>query len=285
MSDTAVDTGESNIQMLNRPKHAFTMICDDIRQEMGGKTSLMGLYDNHIVVPEIPFTLPKVCFYTRILNIRGLYKFGFAITSPDGETKKIIDDSPVEIPATASEGTFNVIASPFDVATEGVYEVAISLQRVPNEGDEQEEAIVFSYKFAISNAQRLQAEYEASQMPTDESASEPAPASAPASAPTDESASEPAPASAPASAPTDESASEPAPAPASEPAPAPASEPAPASASEPAPASAPASAPTDESASEPAPASASEPAPAPASEPASQAPTSESPDAPVTPVQ
>ena len=40
---------------IKAPKHEFTLLCDDIRQEMGGKTSLMGLYDHHIVVPQVPF--------------------------------------------------------------------------------------------------------------------------------------------------------------------------------------------------------------------------------------
>ena len=63
---------------IKAPKHEFTLLCDDIRQEMGGKTSLMGLYDHHIVVPQVPFTLPKVCFYTRFSRMDGQFKFGFS---------------------------------------------------------------------------------------------------------------------------------------------------------------------------------------------------------------
>lgn len=156
------ESESQNIAPLNNgPIHQFSLICDDIRQEMGGKTSLMGLYDNHIVVPEVPFTLPRVCFYTRFVNIRGQYKFSFTIVAPNGDEKKVISDAAVEIPASASEGTFNVIASPFDVTVEGVYEVKIELQAVPAEGNEAEAPRTYSYKFAISNAQRLQAEYEA----------------------------------------------------------------------------------------------------------------------------
>ena len=109
---------------IKAPKHEFTLLCDDIRQEMGGKTSLMGLYDHHIVVPQVPFVLPKVCFY-----------------------------SDVQIPEGAKEGTFNVIASPFEVGGEGVYEVIIGLTK----GADRFEYI---YKFAISDSQRLQADYE-----------------------------------------------------------------------------------------------------------------------------
>jgi len=154
MTDTATNVQPLAAPTTPAPIHQFTLICDDIRQEMGGKTSLMGLYDHHIVVPELPFTLPKVCFYTRFTNITGKFKFGFAITAPGGEKRQIIDGSDVEIPAGANEGTFNVIASPFDAQAEGVHEVNISLEQ----GDTKYEYV---YKFAISNAQRLQAEYEA----------------------------------------------------------------------------------------------------------------------------
>jgi hypothetical protein len=138
---------------IKAPKHEFTLLCDDIRQEMGGKTSLMGLYDHHIVVPQVPFVLPKVCFYTRFSRMDGTFKFGFSIVSPGGERKDIIRDSNVEIPDGAKEGTFNVIASPFEVGAEGVYEVIIGLTK----GADRFEYV---YKFAISDGSRLQADYE-----------------------------------------------------------------------------------------------------------------------------
>ena len=138
---------------IKAPKHEFTLLCDDIRQEMGGKTSLMGLYDHHIVVPQVPFVLPKVCFYTRFSRMDGTFKFSFSIVAPGGERKDIIRDSDVQIPEGAKEGTFNVIASPFEVGGEGLYEVIIGLTKG---GDRFE----YIYKFAISDGQRLQSDYE-----------------------------------------------------------------------------------------------------------------------------
>ncbi len=35
--------------------------CDDIRNELGNKLSLMGIYDSELVVPAFPMTLPKLC--------------------------------------------------------------------------------------------------------------------------------------------------------------------------------------------------------------------------------
>ena len=59
----------------------------------------------------------------------------------------------MQIPDGAKEGTFNVIASPFEVGGEGVYEVIIGLTK----GADRFEYI---YKFAISDGARLQSDYE-----------------------------------------------------------------------------------------------------------------------------
>ena len=37
-----------------------TVYCDDIRQEVGGKLSLMGVYNGVMYVPQFPATLPKL---------------------------------------------------------------------------------------------------------------------------------------------------------------------------------------------------------------------------------
>ena len=138
---------------IKAPKHEFTILCDDIRQEMGGKTSLMGIYDHHIVVPQVPHVLPKVCFYTRFSRMEGEFKFSFSIVAPGGERKDIIRESDVQLPEGAKEGTFNVIATPFEANGEGVYEVIIGLTK----GADRFEYV---YKFAASDGRRLQAEYE-----------------------------------------------------------------------------------------------------------------------------
>lgn len=38
-----------------------TIFCDDMRFEMGGKRSLMGIYSAQLIVPSIPVVLPKLC--------------------------------------------------------------------------------------------------------------------------------------------------------------------------------------------------------------------------------
>lgn len=40
--------------------------CDDIRHEIGGKRSFMGVYSSILVVPSAPTTLPKFCVSIRV---------------------------------------------------------------------------------------------------------------------------------------------------------------------------------------------------------------------------
>jgi len=43
-----------------------SIFCDDIRHEVNGKISLMGIYGNDMYVPVFPITLPKICAYFEL---------------------------------------------------------------------------------------------------------------------------------------------------------------------------------------------------------------------------
>jgi hypothetical protein len=44
-------------------KHLITLICDDIRSEIGNKISIVGIFDEAILPHNIPARLPKLCLY------------------------------------------------------------------------------------------------------------------------------------------------------------------------------------------------------------------------------
>jgi hypothetical protein len=43
----------------------IAQFCDDVRQEIGNKFSLMGCYGSDLFVPKFPFTLPKLCVFVN----------------------------------------------------------------------------------------------------------------------------------------------------------------------------------------------------------------------------
>jgi hypothetical protein len=58
-----------------RKPYGTVIYCDDIRQEVGGKTSYMGIYAADMIIDAAaPFTLPKLCIAAHVL-IPARYDF------------------------------------------------------------------------------------------------------------------------------------------------------------------------------------------------------------------
>lgn len=49
-------------------RHVQTIFCDDIRHELGGKLSYIGVYSGHLFVPSFPVTLPKLCLALSVIT-------------------------------------------------------------------------------------------------------------------------------------------------------------------------------------------------------------------------
>jgi hypothetical protein len=47
-------------------RYAHAVYCDDIRQEVGNKTSLIGLYSGQLSTSEFPCALPKLCIVISV---------------------------------------------------------------------------------------------------------------------------------------------------------------------------------------------------------------------------
>lgn len=49
-------------------RHVLTVFCDDIRQEIGGKLSYIGVYSGNMFVSEFPAVLPKLCLALSVIT-------------------------------------------------------------------------------------------------------------------------------------------------------------------------------------------------------------------------
>jgi len=49
-------------------RHVLTVFCDDIRQEIGGKLSYIGVYSGNMLVSEFPAVLPKLCLALSVVT-------------------------------------------------------------------------------------------------------------------------------------------------------------------------------------------------------------------------
>lgn len=66
---------------------AYALWCDDFRQEVGNKVSLMGIYQSAIVVPSLPIVLPRLTAWVTLSAPFGrqLAEVSVAILRDDGE--------------------------------------------------------------------------------------------------------------------------------------------------------------------------------------------------------
>src|ERR1700685_4204819 len=46
-------------------QHDLTIICDDVRHELGHKITLVGMYDEAIIVAKFPARIAKLCIFQR----------------------------------------------------------------------------------------------------------------------------------------------------------------------------------------------------------------------------
>jgi len=49
-------------------RQVLTVFCDDIRHEVGGKVSYIGVYSGGLFVPAFPVTLPKLCIAMTVVT-------------------------------------------------------------------------------------------------------------------------------------------------------------------------------------------------------------------------
>lgn len=68
-----------------KPSLNFTIICDDVRQEIGGKISLMGLFEN-IYATKFPAIHPRLAIMTEWSEGKGEFEVKTRLLSPDRKT-------------------------------------------------------------------------------------------------------------------------------------------------------------------------------------------------------
>ena len=90
---------ERNLQLL------YTLLCDDVRIEMGNKISLMGVFQN-IMVEKLPVSLIKFAVVNH-LEGEGNYNTEVRILSPD-KSRVVVTSQPTEVSLVPNSYTDNV---------------------------------------------------------------------------------------------------------------------------------------------------------------------------------
>ncbi len=83
----------------------YSILCDDVRTEMGGKLSLMGLYQKDIIFNKLPAQLPLINFVIFLDGIKSKFsKLSFKISIPGDKPLNI--DRNIEGPEIKINSTF-----------------------------------------------------------------------------------------------------------------------------------------------------------------------------------
>lgn len=79
-------------------KNIKTILCDDVRQEIGGKISLMGIYSKDIIVNKVPASLPFMNLVVMLEDIKEPFeKFFVSVITPKSDPINVNYPAPSKI--------------------------------------------------------------------------------------------------------------------------------------------------------------------------------------------
>lgn len=119
-------------------------VCEDVRQEVNGKSSLTGLFADNVVMlnyegniksitQETPLAIDRLSFLINVSNIVGTLEFEFQIFDPTGNPH---NEKAYIGKAELTKGlSYNIIvqASPFIFFIPGIYILRLHVNGVPND--------------------------------------------------------------------------------------------------------------------------------------------------------
>lgn len=121
------------------PRVAHCVFCDDIRQELGNKLSLMGVYSGELLIfQKPPIILPKLGIVAWLISDADdkPTKMDLSILSPpDGQQLVKLENDLSDLVISNMEGARKVMQqiifpiTPFPILQEGMFEVYIETER------------------------------------------------------------------------------------------------------------------------------------------------------------
>lgn len=107
------------------------IICDDVRLEVSGKTSIIGMYGSDVVVPLIPMVMPQLCLITKWDISAGTFKeIVFRLEQPDAnQLGTITAKAPHNIKGDRLMMHLSFI--PFQIQAVGTYKIFLKIDDEP----------------------------------------------------------------------------------------------------------------------------------------------------------
>ena len=113
-------------------RYAYAVFCDDIRQEINGKITMVGIYTDRLLVSSVPTVLPKLCLALSIATDKEKMFEEISVTGTFGrdevfkmelhkeQIQNIVAQAPKsETPAKFFTVQLNAILTPFQLERTG----------------------------------------------------------------------------------------------------------------------------------------------------------------------
>ena len=123
------------------------IVCEDIREETGGKNSLMGVYGSQVIFSSLPTQLNKLCFRVSFETpiSRPIKSLELEIAAGDEPSVKI------PIPADTLVGIVNADRAPEAKHIEYIMEVVAAPFAISKEGPIRVSALVNNRKVKVGS--------------------------------------------------------------------------------------------------------------------------------------
>lgn len=106
----------------NYPEHIFTVCCDDFRQEVSGKITLVGLYTDTITLNIPPIAnIALLWFITRVSGGEGEFKISHSLLDPKGNDLLAGSNKTTIKASPNTQGYIAIRISPLKIEKEGTY--------------------------------------------------------------------------------------------------------------------------------------------------------------------
>lgn len=129
--------------MSHSSRHLDVIYCDDIRNEVGNKISLMGIYTRELTIPNAPLLLPRLCILVKVVTdiddpLESLVVR--VVKTKDGEETELLSTGPLPIPSltdlpardddtTSMLMQMQFVLSPFQIEEEATLRIRATTER------------------------------------------------------------------------------------------------------------------------------------------------------------
>jgi Family of unknown function (DUF6941) len=104
-------------------KESMIIVCEDVRNEVGGKMSLMGIFHGDMALNDFPSTLPRLDFVLVLRNVtKPLHNIVFHVKPPGDDSTKIVQELPI-VYKKGDSGQIVLGAANFKLTKPGTFKI------------------------------------------------------------------------------------------------------------------------------------------------------------------